>query len=320
MSNLELSRAQRLDQKVVELLPELSRSFAARLIEGGKVMVNDEQQTKAGYKLRPGDSVTVDYDAAKEQIIQHIELEVLYEDRDCVVINKPVGVLTHSKGAFNPEATVATWLRQHVADQAAYPNKGKEQPDKKSRLFVGATRKTVGLSQLQRNRAGIVHRLDRATSGVMICAKTPEALSWLQKQFSQRKTKKTYAAVVKGTMTPELALIDMPIERNPKLPATFRVGPQGKSARTTYRTISKGSKGNDYSLLQLQPETGRTHQLRVHLAHQGHPIVGDVLYGGEPADRLYLHAESLEITIPKGHERKVFTVLVPAAFARKVRG
>lgn len=289
MSNLEISRAQRLDQKVVELLPELSRSFAARLIEGGKVMVNDEQQTKAGYKLRPGDSVTVDYDAAKEQIIQHIELEVLYEDRDCVVINKPFGLLTHSKGAFNPEATVATWLRGR-------------------------------LKGLDGARGGIVHRLDRATSGVMICAKTPEALSWLQKQFSQRKTKKTYAAVVKGTMTPELALIDMPIERNPKLPATFRVGPQGKSARTTYRTISKGSKGNDYSLLQLQPETGRTHQLRVHLAHQGHPIVGDVLYGGEPADRLYLHAESLEITIPKGHERKVFTVLVPAAFARKVRG
>jgi 23S rRNA pseudouridine1911/1915/1917 synthase len=115
MANLETSRAQRLDQKVVELLPELSRAFAAKLIERGSVKVNGEIETKAGYKLRDNDTVAVDYTPELEQVIPDIDLPVLYEDDDCVVINKPVGVLTHSKGAFNPEATVATWLRRRLA-------------------------------------------------------------------------------------------------------------------------------------------------------------------------------------------------------------
>jgi 23S rRNA pseudouridine1911/1915/1917 synthase len=280
MPNLEISRAQRLDQKVVELMPELSRGFAARLIDEGKVSVNGTPQTKAGYKLRENDEITVDYDVAQLAEIPEIELPILYEDDDCVVINKPVGLLSHSKGAFNPEATVATWLRSRLTD-------------------------------LDGERGGIVHRLDRATSGVMICAKNPEALTWLQKQFSNRKVKKMYAAIVSGHMNPAEAVIDMPIGRNPKAPATFRVDVQGKYAVTAYRTIQSNEK---YSLLELRPETGRTHQLRVHLNHFHHPIVGDVLYGGEPADRLYLHAESLEITIPKDHERMVFKAPVPVPF------
>jgi len=284
MSNLELSRAQRLDQKVVELLPDLSRSFAARLTEDGKVTVNGIIQTKSGYKLREGDMVVVDYDASQLEQVPDIDLPVLYEDDDCVVINKPVGVLSHSKGAFNPEATVATWLRSR-------------------------------LNGLGGERGGIVHRLDRATSGIMICAKTPAALSWLQKQFASRNVKKTYAAVITGHFEPAEAIIDMPIERNPKAPATFRVGVQGKHATTAYLTIASNDK---HSLLELKPETGRTHQLRVHLSHFHHPIVGDTLYGGEPADRLYLHAEMLEITIPKDHERKVFTAPVPPEFKEKV--
>lgn len=280
MSNLEISRAQRLDQKVVELLPDLSRGFAARLIEDGKVTVNGAVQTKAGYKLRENDEVRVDYDVSQLEQIPDIDLPVLYEDDDCVVINKPVGVLSHSKGAFNPEATVATWLRSR-------------------------------LKGLSGERGGIVHRLDRATSGVMICAKNPEALSWLQKQFASRNVKKTYAAVISGHFEPKAAVIDMPIERNPKAPATFRVGVQGKHAVTAYTTVRSNDK---YSLLELKPETGRTHQLRVHLSHFHHPIVGDTLYGGEPAERLYLHAERLEITLLKGHERKVFEAPIPPEF------
>jgi len=284
MSNLEISRAQRLDQKVVELIPELSRGFAARLVEEGKVTVNGVAQTKSGYKLRENDAVAVDYNVSELAKIPDIALEVLYEDDDCVVINKPIGVLSHSKGAFNPEATVATWLRSR-------------------------------LKGLSGERGGIVHRLDRATSGVMICAKTPEALSWLQKQFATRNVKKTYVAVVTGTLSPSEAVIDMPIGRNPKAPATFRVDAQGKYAKTAYQTLQANGR---YSLVELRPETGRTHQLRVHLKHLGHPIVGDSLYGNEPADRLYLHAENLEITIPKNHERKVFTAPVPLEFGQKV--
>lgn len=286
MSKLEISRAQRLDQKVVELLPELSRAFAAKLIEQGKVTVNGTVQTKPGYKLREGNEVIVDYDVSELEQIPDIDLPILYEDDDCVVINKPVGVLSHSKGAFNPEATVATWLRSRLKD---------------------------GLSG---ERGGIVHRLDRATSGVMICAKTPQALHWLQKQFATRNVHKTYAAVISGQLDPSEAIIDMPIERNPKAPATFRVGAQGKHAKTAYKTIASNS---TYSLLELKPETGRTHQLRVHLEHFHRPIVGDTLYGGEPAERLYLHAESLEITILKDHERKVFTAPTPPEFTEKVQ-
>lgn len=284
MSNLEISRAQRLDQKVIELIPELSRGFAARLVEDGKVTVNGVAQTKPGYKLREGDVAVVDYDVSELAKIPDIELEVLYEDDDCVVINKPVGVLSHSKGVFNPEATVATWLRSR-------------------------------LKGLSGERGGIVHRLDRATSGVMICAKTPEALSWLQKQFATRNVKKSYAAVIAGTLNPPEAIIDMPIGRNPKAPATFRVDIQGKNAKTTYKTVEQNGQ---YSLVELRPETGRTHQLRVHLSHLHHPIVGDPLYGGKPADRLYLHAASLEITILQGHERKVFSVPVPREFHERV--
>ncbi|QQS19601.1 RluA family pseudouridine synthase [Candidatus Saccharibacteria bacterium] len=303
MANIEISRAERLDQRVVAMLPQLSRAYAAKLIEGKRVSVNGAFQVKAGYKMKPNDVVAVDYDPAKEESIPDIDLEIVYEDDDCVVINKPVGLLTHSKGAFNPEPTVATWLRKRCErlDLAHLDNRGDEH-------MRGLTFHT--------SRAGIVHRLDRATSGVMICAKTPEALSWLQKQFAQRKTKKTYRAVIKGTMNPEAAVIDMPIERNPKAPATFRVGPQGKHAQTMYRTLATGG---GYSLLELKPETGRTHQLRVHLAHQGAPIVGDVLYNGEPADRLYLHAEELELTILAGHERKVFRVNTPGGFEDKLK-
>ncbi len=287
MSNLEISRAQRLDQRVIELIPQLSRAFAVKLIEDGKVTVRGVPIIKAGYKLREfeAETVEVEYDLQEIDAIPEIELEVLYEDEECVVINKPLGLLSHSKGIFNPEATVETWLR--------------------------------GRTKMTGARAGIVHRLDRATSGVMICAKTPKALSWLQKQFATRNVKKTYVAVVNGALMPSEAIIDMPIERNPKAPATFRVGAQGKTAKTIYKTLESSEV---YSLVQLKPETGRTHQLRVHLAHQHHPIVGDTMYGGEAADRLYLHARQLEITIPKGHERKIFDSPLPTEFEELVRG
>lgn len=279
MDDTGLAKAERLDQYVVRRLPSLSRSAAAQLIEGGKVSVNGQAQSKAGYRVKADDAVQIDYDAAEHSVIPEIDLPVIYEDDDCVVIDKPAGVLSHSKGSFNPEATVATWLSGRVPG-------------------------------LEGERAGIVHRLDRATSGVMICAKTPEALAWLQKQFSQRKTGKTYTAVVDGVMDNPEAMIDMPIERNPKKPQTFRAGAGGKSALTAYKVVRTDGKR---SLLELKPKTGRTHQLRVHMEKIGHPIVGDTLYGGEAADRMLLHANALTITLPS-RERKTFEVPAPAEF------
>ncbi len=293
MSNVEFSRAERLDHRVVDMLPNLSRAFVGKLIEQGRVTVNGLMVEKAGYKLRPSDDVEVQYDETLEAVIPDITLPILYEDDDCVVINKPVGVLTHSKGAFNPEATVASWLRKRIAS--------------------GAWESTT--DGAGNARAGIVHRLDRATSGVMICAKTPAALSHLQKQFSQRKAKKTYIAVASGHLAEAHAVIDMPVERNPKKPQTFRVGINGKHATTEYQ-VQKESP--HYSLLQLTPKTGRTHQLRVHLNHLGHPILGDTLYGGKPADRMFLHAQNLEITIPSS-ERLTFTAPLPAVFKKVLK-
>ena len=279
MNSDSVSAAERLDRKVASLYPGLSRASASKLIAQGRVRVNNVVTTKAGHRIRPADRLHVDYDVKRSGQIAELKLPVLYEDEDCVVINKPPGVLTHSKGAFNPEPTVATWLKSRV------PN-------------------------LDGERAGIVHRLDRVTSGVMICAKTPAALHWLQRQFAERQVVKTYAALVSGKVDPPAAIIDMPIERNPKRPATFRVGVNGKPAVTTYRTIHQTA---NTTLLELVPKTGRTHQLRVHLAYRGHPIIGDALYGGIPADRLYLHAKELELTLPNG-KRRTFTEPIPPTF------
>lgn len=273
----------RLDQYAAEQLPMLSRAYIQKLIEQALILVNSKV-SKPGYKLRESDLVAIQYDESTTDKVDDIDLPILYEDANCVVINKPAGVLTHALGKHGNEASVASFLRGKVAD------------------IVG-------------DRAGIVHRLDRATSGVIIGAKNQAALSWLQKQFAQRKTKKTYVAVVEGHLKQQEAVIDMPIERNPKAPATFRVGPNGKSAVTHYKTLLEGE---HHSLIELTPETGRTHQLRVHLAKIGHPIIGDPLYGsGTYGDPLFLHALKLEITLPN-KERKVFEAPLPASFKHEV--
>ena len=275
----------RLDIFAAEQFSGLSRSSIGKLCEQGKVSVNGNTK-KSKYTVKQNDIVTVDYDIDSLKDVPVIDIPIIYEDDDCLLINKPLGTLTHSKGAFNPEATVATFIESKL-----------------SKNYKG-------------DRAGIVHRLDRATSGVMICAKTPKAMSWLQKQFSTRNVKKSYLAVINGKLDPSEAIIDMPIERNPKKPQSFRVGSNGKTAQTIYKTLSSNDK---YSLVMLTPQTGRTHQLRVHLKHLGHPIIGDSFYDGEPSDRLYLHASSLEITLPN-KQRKVFNVAEPPEFKILISG
>jgi 23S rRNA pseudouridine1911/1915/1917 synthase len=268
----------RLDAGILLALPDLSRQHIKKLADKGLVTVNGKV-AKPSHKLADGDTVVIDIADTESLPLPEVTLPILYEDKDCIVVNKPTGLLTHSKGAFNPESTVATIVKSKLINQSG-------------------------------DRAGIVHRLDRATSGVMIIAKSPDALKWLQKQFSSRKVKKTYMAVINGQLTPKHAIIDMPIERNPKAPATFRVGPNGKASITEYETVGTSP---HYSLLKLTPKTGRTHQLRVHLKQLGYPIVGDTLYGSEEADRMLLHAEGLEVTLPS-HERSVFTAVLPDDF------
>ena len=159
----------------------------------------------------------------------------------------------------------------------------------------------------------LVHRLDRDTSGVVILAKDPETQKMLRKQFQDRKTHKTYYAVVTGVPKQPEAIIDLPIIRNYKHPTTFMVDASGKESQTYYKILQSNSQ---YALLELKPRTGRTHQLRVHLKYLGTPILGDKVYGDaerEHSDRLFLHAHQLEITIPKG-DRRIFTAPVPQEF------
>lgn len=273
----EISAGKRADVVATEALPSLSRAYVHTLFEDGRIALNDER-VKPGHKLRLGESMTINFDLSELEQIADIDLPVLFENEDVLVINKPIGVISHARGKYWNEPSVASFVRQMTGQEG--------------------------------DRTGIVHRLDRATSGVMICAKNSETMSFLQKQFSSRNVKKKYRTIINGHVEPREAIIDMPIERNPKAPATFRVGGNGKAAQTQYKVLASSEK---HDKLELTPVTGRTHQLRVHLKYLGHPITGDTLYEGSAAERLYLHAYSLEITLPGG-ERKVFTADEPREF------
>lgn len=271
------SNRKRLDSLLAERYAEYSRSTWQKYIKAGYVSVNGVAVLSAKADVTDTDTIAVSIPDPTDYTSE--SLPIVYIDDNVIVVNKPAGMLTHTKGALSDEFTVADFFRRYT---------------------------TVGLDT---NRPGIVHRLDRDTSGVIIGARTQEALTLLQKQFADRKTKKTYIAIVIGHLKEQQAKIDLPIGRNPSAPSTFRVDAKGKQATTWYTVLAENEKE---SLIRLEPVTGRTHQLRVHLAYLGVPIIGDRLYG-KPAKRLYLHARQLEITIPFG-ERRMFEALPPPEF------
>ncbi len=271
----------RTDKLVAELFPRYPRAALHKLFASEHIKLNGEV-TKPGIKVRIGDKLTVDLTPLNIEIAD-IDLPILYEDKDILVVDKPSGVISHARGRFFDEPSVASFVRQRVAD-------------------------------LTGERAGIVHRLDRATSGVMVCAKNEKVTAWIQKQFADRKVSKTYRAIVFGAMPSEEGLIDMPIARSAQKPQTFRVDEDGKHATTRYKVLAAEGQ---YSLLELKPETGRTHQLRVHLEKLGHPIIGDTLYEGKVAPRLLLHAYSLELTM-LSKELKIFISPMPEIFQKYV--
>lgn len=271
----------RLDKELVRRYPHLTRSTIQKYIKQGAVRVNDTVQTQPRFEVAQIDDISITLQQKTD--VSDQELPTVYLDDTVVVVDKPTGVLTHSKGAFNDEFTVADFMRRYTS------------------------------YHVDTDRPGIVHRLDRDTSGVIIGARDDATALLLQKQFADRKAKKVYYAVLEGIPKNDKALIDVPIGRNPSLPSTFRVDPQGKPALTAYEVIAtKGTR----ALVKLMPRTGRTHQLRVHMAYLGTPIVGDRVYG-KAADRLYLHAASLEITIPPS-DRRLFESPLPATFTEQV--
>ncbi len=288
----------RVDKHLANLFPEYSRSALAKLFTL-KLIKLDGQPIQPGHKLRPGTEVEYDLGPLQEKP-EVIDLPIIYEDSDVVVVNKPSGIISHARGKFWQEASVASFIRHHVT---------KNLPTQKTADTIFTTDES---DSGQAIRAGIVHRLDRATSGVMICAKNSQTLSFLQKQFSAREVEKTYIAVVKGAPKLDSAIIDAPIARNTKDPKRFMVSATGKSSQTKYSIIDQT---NGCTTLQLTPRTGRTHQLRVHLQYINLPIVGDDLYGGEAYERLLLHAHQLTITLPDGNKR-TFTAPIPELFSQ----
>lgn len=278
----------RLDVALAKKYDNLSRSSIQKMIKNELAKVNGRIITKV--KELVDESIDLIELVEVQKDAKHIDLEIIYEDENVIVVNKPKGVLTHSKGVLNNEFTVADFFELHGCD------------------FAKGT-----------NRAGIVHRLDRETSGIIIGAKNDTAAKKLQKQFSERTTKKEYIAIVEGVPSPNKAIIDLPIARNNSLPSTFIVNAKGKTAQTKYEVLESK---NNRSLVKLNPKTGRTHQLRVHLAYIKHPIVGDRVYNdrySEKDSRMFLHAKSLEISIPPNNtnttsQRMVFESPLPNNF------
>lgn len=285
MAEVGQSSKRRLDQELTERNPELSRSTVQKYIKAGYVTVNGEVTKQPKVEVGAADKLVMTL--PKKESFAERDLPVVYIDDNVIVVNKPPGVLTHSKGVMNDEFTVAEFFRRYTT------------------------------SGLDTNRPGIIHRLDRDTSGLIIGARNDSTAALLKKQFSNRKVKKRYVAIVDGVPKTDQAVIDLPIGRNPAAPSTFRVDPSGKTAQTTYRVLASNGK---QSLVLLQPKTGRTHQLRVHLQYINTPISGDRVYGRpNKQGRLFLHAYSLELTLPGGH-RTVFTAPVPDEFKKHFPG
>lgn len=274
----------RLDKELQRRHPDFSRSTLQKFIKAGYVMVNGVVTLQPKSDVTELDEIAMTPPAKESH--DEKNLPILYLDDNVIVVDKPAGVLTHSKGVMNDEFTVADFFRRYT---------------------------TFGL---ETTRPGIVHRLDRDTSGVIIGARHEEAAHMLKKQFADRTTRKTYQAVLTGVPKQPKALIDLPIARHPNHPSTFRVDSSGKAAQTTYGVLNQA---HDLTLVSMQPRTGRTHQLRVHMQYLGVPILGDRVYGGAKASRLYLHAEALEITIPES-KRQTFHAPLPTEFARVMDG
>lgn len=283
----------RLDAYLAAIYPDYSRSQLSQYITAGLVEINGCVIKKPSMAVDDGDEVVFHPPAKQnftDEIAEFAQHNVVYMDDNVIVISKPAGMLVHAKGGIVSEFTVADFVRHYFDIEELN-------------------------SSEDNNRLGIVHRLDRATSGVMICARNLTTASMLSRQFAERKAHKTYLAMTENAPSEMSARIDLPIGRNLSRPSTFRVDGKGKPAITDYTVLRIN--GDNTALVELKPQTGRTHQLRVHLAYLGCPILGDPVYGhGKYGDRLMLHAYKLEITIPgvNGGERRVFIAEPPSEF------
>jgi 23S rRNA pseudouridine1911/1915/1917 synthase len=285
---------ERLDRWLADHLPDRSRAEVQRWIEAGHVTC-EGRGLKASYRVSTGDvlRVNIPVPAAYTVDPEPIPLDILYEDRDLLVINKPAGLVVHP-AAGNWHGTLVNAVLYHAPD-------------------------LEGVGGVQ--RPGIVHRLDKDTSGVIVVAKNDVSHRNLQAQFKAREVEKTYLALAVGVLQPDAGEINAALGRDPRdrkriavLPAT-----KGRASRTRYETLEvyrANASGERFSLLACHPLTGRTHQIRVHLAHVHHPIVGDPLYGGRrklpfACPRQFLHAHRLRFRLPATGAPVEFTAPLP---------
>ncbi len=277
---------QRLDRFLSEKIKELSRAQIQRLVDKGKVQVNS-QASKSSQRLRVGDMIEVEFKIPGRQKIQaeDIPLAIIFEDEHVLIIDKASGIVVHP-GAGVRQGTLANALLFH------YPEL-----------------KDIGPEE----RPGIVHRLDKETSGLMVIAQTPRAYVHLQRQFKNKMVDKHYLGLILGKMSPKQGKITWPIGRHPKHGARVSVKTRKPRPAETRYTVQQ--EFERFTLLDIQPITGRTHQIRVHLAAAGHPIAGDRRYGRQAVKidcpRLFLHAHLLSFLHPETDKRVEFSSPLP---------
>ncbi len=297
---LVLEAQERLDKFLAGQVPDLSRSAAQRLIDEARVTVNGEP-ARASYKPRAGDEVVVVLpgDEPQELVPESIPLHVVYEDETLLVVDKPAGMVVHPAPGHTG-GTLANALLAHNPEVA------------------GRDRAQHG------ERPGIVHRLDRDTSGLILLAKTEKAQRALQQQFKDRQVDKAYLALVHGHLQPAWGRIEAPIGRDPHHRQRMAVLPGGREAVTEYHVLEQfshqaGPAAGMYSLLRAELKTGRTHQIRVHLASVGHAVVADPVYGRRrthlPLQRQFLHAGHLGFQHPVTGQRVELDAPLPADLA-----
>ena len=296
----------RVDQFASETA-ELTRSAATRLIENGEITVNGDAVAK-NYRMRTGDTVAITLPAPEpsEAVPQNIPLDIVFEDADVIVINKPVGMVVHPAPG-NPDGTLVNALLYHC---------------KGSLSGVGGV-----------VRPGIVHRIDKDTSGLLVVAKNDEAHLALAEQLKGHHISRIYYAVVIGNLREDAGTVDAPIGRHPvdrKRMAVIRNGDlKSREAVTHWQVLARGeADGQRFTLVRCQLETGRTHQIRVHMASLGHPLLGDPIYGGantkfEAKHRSSitgqcLHAKELTFTHPRTKESVHVTCTLPREMAHIV--
>ncbi|HHV93276.1 MAG TPA: RluA family pseudouridine synthase [Firmicutes bacterium] len=279
----------RLDRYLTEKAAGPSRSYLSKLIDGGLVLVNG-RQVKAGYSIRAGDKIRVEIPPPQplEVLPESIPLDILYEDQDIIVINKPPGMVVHP-AAGNYQGTLVNALLAHCRDLSGIGGK---------------------------LRPGIVHRLDKDTSGVLVAVKNDLAHKSLAAQLKERSVERWYLALAKGSFTADEGVIDAPIGRHPVRRKQMTVTENGRPARTWYYVRERF---DGYTLVECRLETGRTHQVRVHLAYIRHPLVGDQVYGGRQdhlgMTRQALHAYHLGFRHPRTGEFLSFSAPLPADMA-----